>query len=98
MAAADAAAKFLAGASARFAESPSVAALFLAGKACMGANRTAEGKELLGRVRSCVEEHDDRIIRRTERQDFARRAPFLDHEVVSADIDERPSARVGDAK
>ncbi len=43
-----------------------------------------------------VEQHHDRVVGRPDREHLARGARFLNHEVVGADVDERPVAGIGD--
>ena len=54
-------------------------------------------REVGAGVAAGVEQHDDRVVGRADRQDLARAARFLNHEIVGADVDQRPVARVGDA-
>ena len=54
------------------------------------ADRLAHQLEVAARIVAGVEQHDDRIVGRPDREHLARGAGFLDDEVVCADVDERP--------
>ena len=48
------------------------------------------------RLAAGVDQHHDRVVGRADGEHFARDARFLNHEVVGADVDERPVAGIGD--